>query len=88
MNADEESDEGDKSEDDSSGEDEDAQSQQTDPFDNIEALSDEEAKEDLKQAQHLKLLEDSQVGVIQQCYLSVLACTKLIFWDLFLIKGA
>ncbi len=57
MNSDDEagSDEG------GSGSEEEAGSEAADPFENIDALSDEEAKEELREAQQRRLMEESQV---------------------------
>lgn len=41
--------------------------QEEDPFENIDALSDEEAKEELREAQQRRLMEESQVCLLRRC---------------------
>lgn len=65
MNSDEEGSEEEASE---SEEEEQAE----DPFENIDALSDEEAKEELREAQQRRLMEESQVCL--SCDVPCISC--------------
>lgn len=53
--------------------------QAEDPFENIDALSDEEAKEELREAQQRRLMEESQACLLPQLHApsahSLHACT-------------
>lgn len=48
----------------SESEEEEEEEQAEDPFENIDALSDEEAKEELREAQQRRLMEESQACLL------------------------